>query len=615
MSRLLDKLSITKQFVLIFLMALAIMASGTGMALLHSYNLHLGAKKKELQDILDTTRTITSYYVAQAQSGAMTTQEAQSKALAAISAIRYDNSNYIFVVGEDGTILSELNPALNGTNQMNLADADGHPVFKPLIEAAMAGQPAYNSYAFPQIAGGPPEPKIALAVEVPQWRWIIGTGVYVTEIRTDMLNYLLGLAEIFTPLLAAYVALAVWVMGRQKDLLNGLSGTMRRLAGGALHGSIPGLQRADEIGDMARAVQVFKENAQEKQRLEAEAQAQSQRLEDERKRNEAEREAAAKELAFVVHELASGLERLSGGDLMIRLNTGFGSGYEKLRQDFNAAMDKLHETMRAIAHNTSGVRSGAGEITQAADDLSRRTEHQAASLEQTAAALDQVTATIRKTAESADGARKTAETAKADAEHSGAVVRETVEAMSGIETSSKQIGNIIGVIDEIAFQTNLLALNAGVEAARAGDAGRGFAVVATEVRSLAQRSADAAKEIKQLISASGQQVETGVRLVGETGKALTRIAEHVAQLNGLVSDIAAAAREQAAGLSEVNSAVNQMDQVTQQNAAMVEQTTAASHGLEKEARELAQLVGQFIIRGAEPVPAMAPKREQVPELA
>ena len=185
--------------------------------------------------------------------------------------------------------------------------------------------------------------------------------------------------------------------------------------------------------------------------------------------------------------------------------------------------------------------------------------------------------------------------AKADAENSGEVVRETVSAMSGIEASSKQIGNIIGVIDEIAFQTNLLALNAGVEAARAGDAGRGFAVVATEVRALAQRSADAAKEIKTLISASSQQVDAGVKLVGETGKALGRIVEQVAKLNGLVGDIAASAQEQATGLDEVNTAVNQMDQVTQQNAAMVEQSTAASHSLAEEAEELARLVGQFRI--------------------
>jgi methyl-accepting chemotaxis protein len=259
------------------------------------------------------------------------------------------------------------------------------------------------------------------------------------------------------------------------------------------------------------------------------------------------------------------------------------------------------------------VRSGAGEITQASDDLSRRTEQQAASLEETAAALDQITATVRKTAENANAARDVVTTAKSDAERSGVVVRETVAAMTGIENSSKQIGNIIGVIDEIAFQTNLLALNAGVEAARAGDAGRGFAVVATEVRALAQRSADAAKEIKTLISASGTQVATGVKLVGETGIALGRIVEQVEQLNGLVRDIAGSAQEQATGLAEVNSAVNQMDQVTQQNAAMVEQSTAASHSLASEAEALGQLVGQFQIGGQAGTPyAAAQVRKAVP---
>ncbi|OYV25407.1 MAG: hypothetical protein B7X08_05730 [Acidocella sp. 20-63-7] len=309
---------------------------------------------------------------------------------------------------------------------------------------------------------------------------------------------------------------------------------------------------------------------------------------------------AARQQHVVVEALADGLEKLSAGELLFRIETKFATEYEKLRADFNTAMDRLAETMQSIAANTQGVRAGAGEITQASDDLSRRTEQQAASLEQTAAALDQITATVRKTAEGATEARNVVTAAKTDAERSGEVVRETVEAMTGIEGSSKKIGNIIGVIDEIAFQTNLLALNAGVEAARAGDAGRGFAVVATEVRALAQRSADAAKEIKTLISASGQQVGTGVKLVGETGKALARIGEQVARLNTLVTDIAASAQEQATGLAEVNSAVNQMDQVTQQNAAMVEQSTAASHSLAGEAEELARLVGQFQLGTVEP---------------
>jgi len=409
-----------------------------------------------------------------------------------------------------------------------------------------------------------------------------------------------GLALVLT---IGFFAIRGWVIAP----LKGLQAVMERLAGGDLRADVLGADRKDEVGGMARAVQVFKEAGIAKVKAEAEAKALAERVEADRAKNEAAAAEAARQLALVVDSVGTGLEKLAHGDLVFRLNQSFAAEYEKLRNDFNVAMDKLAETMTSISANTQGVRSGAGEITQASDDLARRTEQQAASLEQTAAALDQITATVRKTAEGASEARNLASTAKADAEKSGAVVGETVQAMSGIETSSKQISNIIGVIDEIAFQTNLLALNAGVEAARAGDAGRGFAVVATEVRALAQRSADAAKEIKALISASGKQVETGVKLVGETGKALTRIVEQVNRLSGLVSDIAASAQEQSTGLAEVNSAVNQMDQVTQQNAAMVEQATAASHSLAGEAEALAGLVGQFQVgeqRGA-PAPRAA----------
>jgi len=291
--------------------------------------------------------------------------------------------------------------------------------------------------------------------------------------------------------------------------------------------------------------------------------------------------------------LAAGLQALASNDLMYRIQEQFIPAFEPLRQDFNLSAETLNKAMLQVSASTEAISSGAGEISHASDDLARRTEQQAASLEQTAAALDEITATVRKTAERANEARQVVAATKADAEHSGEVVQETVTAMGGIEASSKQIGNIIGVIDEIAFQTNLLALNAGVEAARAGDAGRGFAVVATEVRALAQRSADAAKEIKTLISASSAQVASGVALVGETGKALARTVEQVKQLNHLVTEIAASAQEQSTALHEVNTAINQMDQVTQQNAAMVEETTAASHGLASEASELSGLVGQF----------------------
>jgi methyl-accepting chemotaxis protein len=299
-----------------------------------------------------------------------------------------------------------------------------------------------------------------------------------------------------------------------------------------------------------------------------------------------------------IGDIADALSALADGNLERRIADPLTIELDKLRNDFNRALDKLQGTMTSIAANADAVRDGSGEITKASDDLARRTEQQAASIEETAAALDQITATVRKTAEGADQARSVVGTAKDDAQRSGEVVHEAVAAMQAIEESSKKVGNIIGVIDEIAFQTNLLALNAGVEAARAGDAGRGFAVVATEVRALAQRSADAAKEIKALISASGEQVGSGVRLVGLTGEALTRIVGHVDRMSGLIAEIASATQEQALALGEVNSAVNQMDKVTQQNAAMVEQSTAASHSLASEAQELTRLVGQFRI-GAE----------------
>jgi methyl-accepting chemotaxis protein len=430
-------------------------------------------------------------------------------------------------------------------------------------------------------------------------------GVTNATVRLTFAGIILGIIGVMA---IGFFAIRAWVI----QPLQQLQAVMGRLAGGDLKANIDGADRKDEVGAMARAVQVFKEAGLEKVRLDVEAKTLAATAEAERAKNQADREAQAAQARTVVEALAGGLERLSGGELVFRLSNAFPADYEKLRMDFNAAMDRLQTTMQAIAANTQGVRAGAGEITQASDDLARRTEQQAASLEQTAAALDEITATVRKTAENAGDARTLVTTARGDAESSGKVVRETVSAMTAIETSSKQIGNIIGVIDEIAFQTNLLALNAGVEAARAGDAGRGFAVVATEVRALAQRSADAAKEIKSLISASGTQVEGGVKLVSETGKALGRIVEQVGRLSTLVTDIAASAQEQATGLAEVNSAVNQIDQVTQQNAAMVEQATAASHSLAGEAQELARLVGQFAIGEVAAAAAARPARRAAP---
>ena len=384
--------------------------------------------------------------------------------------------------------------------------------------------------------------------------------------------------------------------------LRALGGTMMRLMRGDLDIEVE-VGRRDEIGDMARSVAVFQENARKTLSLEQEAAAMREREEAERARSEAEKAEAAAQQLFVVKELAQGLAGLSNGDLTTQLTKPFAGVHEQLRQDFNMAVNRLRETTRAIAEAAQKISMVSTEITEATDNLSGRTEQQAASLEQSAAAINELTATLNRTATSSAEAHQVTLTARERAETSGTVMREAVAAMSAIEASTRQISDILGVIDEIAFQTNLLALNAGVEAARAGDAGRGFAVVATEVRALAQRSADAAKEIKALIGKSDHEVTTGVKLVSNTEQAMLGILAEVGTMSGLIAEIAEAAKEQAAGLDQVNTAVGHMDQMTQQNAAMAEQTTAATRGLMGEAQHLAERVAQFKLGGPVSAPA------------
>ncbi len=384
--------------------------------------------------------------------------------------------------------------------------------------------------------------------------------------------------------------------------LNGLRGSMQRLADGDTAVEVPGTDRADEVGAMARTVQVFREHANAVAAME-EGKAGERAA---REREAAEAASAAAGQARVVAALAAAMGRLAEGDLTCAVQDPFPPAYEGLRADFNAALDSLRQAMATVAGNARGIRGGAGGMASAADDLARRTEQQAASLEETAAALDQITTTVDNTAVGAARAATVVGAARDDAETSGAVVRQTIEAMGKIEGSARQMGQIIGVIDEIAFQTNLLALNAGVEAARAGDAGRGFAVVATEVRALAGRSAEAAKQIKGLISASGAEVGAGATLVRQTGDSLARIVGRIGEISEAISAINASAAEQATGLRQINAAVNQMDQVTQQNAAMVEASTAASHALAQDGEELLRSVGRFRTGDASPAPVPAP---------
>ena len=406
--------------------------------------------------------------------------------------------------------------------------------------------------------------------------------------------------------LVAGLASAVVVGRTTAKPIAQLRDVMLRLAGGDLAAEVPALARADEIGEMARAVASFKQAGLDRGRLEREAAAHREASEEERRIAEAERTERAREQEKVVAAVAHGCERLSAGALAFRIVEDFPPAYQKLKDDFNAAIGQMQQAVGVISGATGHIRANASEMSKASDDLSRRTEQQAETLQETAAALDEITQTVKKAAEATAHARQVVSDADGDAKQGAVVVKQAIAAMDGIAKSAHQITDIIGVIDEIAFQTNLLALNAGVEAARAGDAGRGFAVVASEVRGLAHRSAEAAKEIKGHISSSTAEVGRGVELVAQTGSALERILARVADVNAVIAEIAAGAREQSIGLDEVNGALGRMDKATQQNATMVEQSTAASRSLSHDTAELTRLVGRFEIGEAARPDAEAP---------
>ncbi len=573
-----------------------------GCALQQEWAVMRDAQIVALEQLTEMAASVIDYQRTQAAADHLSEDEAKRRAVAAVAALRYDKTNYIFIMTSNGVMYYHPEAKIIGTDYMKVVDSSGFNYTQHAVPRAIRDGVASTSYISHRVGSTDLEPKLAVYRSYSAWNWVLVSGVYLDVRTAQFWASARTLVIAGTGILLVLSGLGVVIVRAIVGPLGRIRAAMAQLKDGALDTALPDAAYGGDIGNMARAVLAFRDAAIEKRTLEREAAAAANEAMLAKERQAAAAAEIASQQQRVVSELAGGLAQLAEGDLTFQLEREFSADYETLRTNYNAAVARMRTAVSSLLDSISGLQSGTVEIAAAADDLSRRTEQQAATLEQTSAALDEVTATVRRTAEGARHARELVAAAQTGAGQSGKVVNEAVAVMGSIEKSAHEIGEIIGVIDEIAFQTNLLALNAGVEAARAGDSGRGFAVVASEVRALSQRSADAAKEIKALVSTSSRQVTEGVKLVGATGRSLTQIIDQVNQINTVVTEIAASAEEQSTALHEVNTAINQIDQVTQQNAAMVEQTTAASHTLHNQTTDLTRLTKLFVV-GAAPARA------------
>jgi methyl-accepting chemotaxis protein len=526
----------------------------------------------------------------------------------------------------------------------HLAESEKDPVTRRTMEPALNNVPAYMKafddtvVVFAEMDDvitrqmAPRAEKFAEAAAKTRESQMASLGALRTDTVTTVTAQRQASSLISGVALLSGVVLA-WLIARSiLTPVNAMTASMGRLASGHLDIEVPALDRTDEIGEMAQAVQVFKQSALDKRRMEEESRAAEEagrRAEAEQRQREAAIVAEVAEVAtaasggdlerridlagksgflldlcagvnnlvnltgVALKDVAAVLGAVAQGDLTQRITAEYGGLFGQLKGDVNGTADKLFEIVTNINNAAAQIGSAASEVSAGSQDLSERSEQQASSLEETAASMEELAATVRQNSANAQQANQLAAGAREIAASGGQVVGDAVSAMGRIEGSSQKIGDIVGMIDEIAFQTNLLALNAAVEAARAGDAGKGFAVVAQEVRNLAQRSAQASKEIKTLIAQSTDEVKSGADLVKGAGKTLDEILSSVKRVADIVAEIAAASAEQASGIDQVNAAVTQMDEMTQQNAALVEESAAAAHALEDQSRELNSLMSFF----------------------
>ena len=587
-------LKISHQLVLLVLTLMVAFAVGTYFELRASTSAIYAERYGMLRSQVESGIGILKKFQEREAAGEFSRDEAQKRAFEAVAAMTFKPDGYLYAYDYDVTMRLHPDAKRLGQNFKGKPDSQGFMYRDELVKLGRAGGGTADFLGPKPGEQGEGFRKSSYALAFEPWQLVLVTGVYVDDLEAQVRADIMNAVGIGAGILLIATLLAFVVIRNISGPLSDIRQALNAVADEDVALKIPHTGMTNEVGLMARATEALQQKVRERHAMEERQQRSQEELDGERRQNLDMQRNEAELQARVVSTIGAALEDLAKGDLTVRCND-LGSRYAGLRDNFNEALGHLEAAMAKVNAKGIDISGSKEEIRRASNELSQRTERQAANLEETSAALDELTVAVKQTA---DGAREAAQrvvTVSGEANRSDAVVAEAIEAMSGISHSSGEITKIIGVIDEIAFQTNLLALNAGVEAARAGESGKGFAVVAQEVRELAQRSAAAAKEIKDQISQSSHQVENGVRLVGEAGEALKRISSQVKAASDIVSKIADSAAEQDSTLRSISSSLNHLDQATQQNAAMAEETTASAEALAVDTDDLLTLIRGFRI--------------------
>jgi methyl-accepting chemotaxis protein len=627
------KLKVGGRILVIVVAAVAGMAVIAMLGVQRLHDVMLQDRENKTQQLVEIAYGLVAGFEAQARAGILSTEEAQRRALTALGPLRTSDEDYFWVNDMQPVMLLHPMQHLIGTDVSGITDPAGKALFVEMVDLVRNQGAGFVPYQWPKEGHDQPVPKISYVKGFTPWGWVIGTGIYIDDVDAMFEDQLVLLGGIVLVIMVGVVGLSLWISRSIVRPIREMTAAMGELAGGDLDVPVPALARTDEIGGMAKAVQVFKDSAIAVKRLRQEQK--QQRLESERAvaiARETAEQAIGEEVARLadaftageltmristagrdgiiltmtlgINRLAETIEKviadldhvlsaLAEGNLTRRMTGRYHGAFERLKDHVNTTASELAEVVSRISEATTAISAAAAEVSSGSLDLAERTERQASSLEQTAASMEELSATVRTSADNAQRANARAGDAFCAAEQGSVIAGTAVEAITQIAEASRRITDIIGVIDEIAFQTNGLALNAAVEAARAGDAGKGFAVVAQEVRALAQRSAQASKQIKALILNSDDQVQNGVRLVRRAGDSLAGIVSGVQQVASLIEAIAVASGEQAATLDEINAAIIDLDEITQKNAALVEETSAVAQAMAERAGELGVLVGFF----------------------